>query len=106
MLAKFAAEVAVQAQAAAEMDLESLGVTAVAVLEDLSLEPDIGNLDPGARVRAAVEVDRDRDIENGVEICESLFEFGHQNLCPGAGLGKGQLAEFDPAARHQVSSPV
>ena len=42
--------------AATEVHLEPLDVVAVVVGDELALEPDVGDLDPGAGVRAAVEV--------------------------------------------------
>ena len=106
VLPQFSAEVAVQAQAAAQMDLEALGTPAVAVLDHLALEPDVGDLNAGARVRAAVDVDRDRYVECCVEVGQALFEFGNEYLGTLAGFGEGQLAELDSAAGHQVSPPV
>ena len=105
MLAQLATETAVQAQAAAEMDLETLD-GAVTVVDHLALEPDVGDLNAGAGVRAAVDVDGDRHVELSIDVLEPLLEFGHQCLCPLAGLGERQLAELDAGAGHQVAPPV
>src|SRR5262249_44174708 len=63
-----------------------------------ALEPDVGRLDPGARVRAAVDVDRDRDVE----IRQALLELADQVGGAGLGLDDGQLAELDAGAGHRV----
>ena len=52
----------------------------VAVVDHLALEPDVGDLDARARVRAAVDVDRDRHVELGVDVLEPLLQFGDQHL--------------------------
>ena len=88
------------------MDLEPLGGSAVGVFDDLALESDVGDLDPGTRVGAAVEVDGDRDVEFGVEVGQALLEFGDQGLRARAGFSEGQLAELDSAARHEIAPPV
>ena len=105
MLPQLAAETAVQAQAAAQVHLESLD-RPVAVVDHLALEPDVGDLDARAGVRAAVDVDRDRHVELGVDVLEPLLQLGHQHLRALAGLGERQLAVLDAGAGHQVPAPV
>ena len=53
------------AEAAAEVHLEALDLLAVGVGDQLALEADVGDLDAGAGVRAAVDVDGDRRVEVG-----------------------------------------
>ena len=57
MGAQLAAEAGLEPDAAAEVHLEALDVVAVVVEDELALEADVGDLDAGARVGAAVEVD-------------------------------------------------
>ena len=56
MPAQLAAEARVQAEPAAQVHLEALDLVAVGVGDQLALEPDVGDLDPGAGVGAAVEL--------------------------------------------------
>ena len=58
--AQLAAEAGVEAEAAAQVHLEALDLVAVRAGHQLALEPDVGDLDPGAGVGAAVDVDGDR----------------------------------------------
>src|SRR3954468_20585394 len=51
------------AELAAQVDLEALDLLAGLVDHQLALEPDVGGLDPGAGVRAAVDVDRQGLVE-------------------------------------------
>src|SRR6476646_5339714 len=105
VLAQLAAESAVQTQASAQVDLEALdGV--IAVVHHLALESDVGDLDAGARVGAAVDVDGDRHVELRVDVLEPLLQLGHQHLSPVTGLGERQLAVLDAGAGHQVLAPV
>ena len=60
MAAQLPAEAGVEAEAAAEVDLEALDLVAVGIGDELALEPDVGDLDAGAGVGAAVEVHGDR----------------------------------------------
>src|SRR4051794_21775455 len=46
-----------------EVDLEPLDLVTVVVAHDGALEPDVGGLEPRARVGAAVDVDRQRLVE-------------------------------------------
>src|SRR6202453_3312395 len=105
VLAQFSAEPAVYAQAAAEVDLEALDRPAITVVDHLALESDVGDLDAGARVRATVDVDRDRHVELGVDVGQALFQLGHQSQCPDSCFGERQLAELDTGAGHQVLTP-
>jgi hypothetical protein len=45
------------------MNLETLDRAAISVVDHLSLEPDVGDLNSGARVGAAVDIDRDWHVE-------------------------------------------
>src|SRR5271156_1707527 len=105
VLAQFSAEPAVYAQAAAEVDLEALDRPAITVVDHLALESDVGDLDAGARVRAPVDVERDRHVEHGVDVSQALLQVGHQRLCPDSCFGERQLAELDTGAGHQVLAP-
>src|SRR5699024_3243226 len=60
---EFAPEPGIETETTAKMDLESL-----LALDDLSLEPDVGDLDTRARVGAAVDVERDRDVDLVLDI--------------------------------------
>ena len=99
VLAQLAAKRAVESEASAQMHLEAFDVAALAVFDHLAFESDVGDLDPGARVRAAVEVDGDRNIQGGVEVRQSLFEFGNQMLRPVAGFGEGQACSIRSPCR-------
>ena len=70
--AELAAEPGLESETATEVDLEALDLVAVVVENQLALEPDVGDLDPGARVGTAVDVDADR----GVEVGDALLELG------------------------------
>src|SRR5262249_7150907 len=105
VLAQFSAEAAVQAEAAAQVHLEALDRAALAVVDHLAFEPDVGDLNSRTRIRAAVDVNCDRHVEPRVDVVEPAFEFGHQSLCPAPGFGKRQLTELDSGARHEVSAP-
>ena len=80
--AQLAAESGVQAEPAAEVDLETLDLVAVGVGDDLALETDVGDLDAGAGVRAAAlrwtVIGPSRSISG-----QPLLELVHQP--PGAG---------------------
>src|ERR1700739_1213003 len=106
MLTQLSAETAVQAEAAAQVYLEALDRAAMAVVHPLALEPDVGHLNSRTRVRAAIDVHRDRDVERSVDVLEPALQFGHQTLCPAAGFGERQFAELDSAACHQIPAPV
>src|SRR6516165_7985048 len=85
-------------QGAAQVHLEPLDLGAVRAGDQAPLQADVGSLDPGAGVRAAVEVDRDRHLEPG----QPPLQLADQVSGPGLGLGDRQLAEFDPGAGHRV----
>ena len=63
--AQLAAEAGVEPEPAAEVHLEALDLVAVGVQDELALEADVGDLDAGARVGAAVDVDGERLVEVG-----------------------------------------
>src|SRR5690242_21599155 len=63
--------------AAAQMHLEAFDGIAVAVVDHLALEPDVGDLDAGARVRAAVDRSEEHtsELQSHVNIvCRLLLE--------------------------------
>src|SRR5690348_1600760 len=80
------------------MHLESLDLLAVRPGDQRALQADIGGLDPGAGVRAAVHVDRDRGVEAG----QPALQLADQVGGPGLGLDDGELAELDAGAGHRV----
>src|SRR5262249_21241522 len=53
------------AHPAAEVYLEALNLAAVRADHQLTLQPDVGGLGPGAGVRTTVDVDRDVGVEVG-----------------------------------------
>ena len=55
-----------------------------------------------AGVRAAVDVDRDRDVE----VREALLELADQRLGAVLGVDDRELAELDAGAGHRVAPPV
>ena len=59
---------------------------AVRAGENLALQADVGDLDPGARVRATVEVDGDRHVQGGVQIGQPLLELVDELLLLGQSL--------------------
>src|SRR6202042_1841166 len=88
VLPQFSPEATVEPQAATEMHLESLDGSAVAVVDHLAFETDVGDLDAGTRVRAAVDVDGDRHVQLRVEVIEPALEFGHQRLRTHSSFGE------------------
>src|SRR5271163_2229252 len=76
------------------------------VVDHLSLEPYVSDLNSRTRVRAAIDVDRDRHIKRRVDVLEPPLQLGHQTLCPAPGFGERQLAELNPTARHQIPAPM
>ena len=83
-------------EAAAEMHLEAeLGLT-VRAGQDLALQTDVGGLDPGAGVRAAVDVQADRPIQGYVG--QPLLESVDHGCCRALGLDEGELAVLDTGA--------
>src|SRR5262249_18396442 len=87
--------------AAAEVDLEPLDVVAVSVRHELTLEPDVGDLDARAGVRAAVEVNRDRSVEFRNPLLELCDELSGATLR----LDDPELAELDARACHGRPTP-
>src|SRR5699024_8087611 len=73
-------------QSPADVDLETGHLLTFVVGDDLALESDVGGLDPGTGVRAAVEVEADRVRQ--VEIGQSFFELRD-------GIGGGLLGLDD-----------
>jgi hypothetical protein len=67
------------AEAAAQMHLKTFGVTAVAVLHYVAGETNVGELDAGTRIGAAVDVDRDRHIQPRVDVFQAAI---HLNSIP------------------------
>ena len=93
-------EAGLVAEASTEVHLEALHVVAVGVQGPDALEPDVGHLDPGARVGAAVDVDRQRQVvlrQSGLELVD---EVGRARLR----LDDGELAVLDAGARHRVAA--
>src|SRR5208283_6200614 len=68
VLPQFSAEAAVQAEAAAQVHLEALDRVAVTIVDHLALETDVGHLNSSTRVGAAIDVDRDRHVQAGVDV--------------------------------------
>ena len=63
------------AEPAAQVHLEALDVVAVGVQRPDALEPDVGHLDARARVGAAVDVDRERQVvlgQPGLELVDQV----------------------------------
>src|SRR3954469_7233038 len=73
-----------------------MNLEALLTVEDRTLQPDVGKLETGAGVRAAVHVDRDRGVELRKSPRELLVEVDRAHL----GLDDGQLAELDARAGH------
>src|SRR5690606_15818086 len=101
--AQLAPEPGVEAEAAAEVHLEALDLVAVGVGDDLALEPDVGHLGARAGVRAAVEVDGDRDL--GAHVGQALLQVLDQADRPLLGLDDRELAELDARAGHRGAPP-
>ena len=80
MLAQLSAEGTVQSEAASEMNLETLDLIPGPVVDQQTLEADVCDLRPRARVGAAVDVDRDRNVEPTVDVGQALFELRYENL--------------------------
>ena len=78
--AGLAAEARLGPELAAEVHLEALGLLPVGVGDEHALEADVGHLDAGAGVGAAVDVDRERVVEGG----QPVLELGDQRRrrCP------------------------
>src|SRR5215468_11788588 len=85
--AQLAAERRVGPERAAQVHLESL-----AAVHGRALEPDVGDLEPGAGVGAAVDVDADGGVEAGQAPLQLLMQVRRALL----GLHDGELAELDP----------
>src|SRR5919202_1648088 len=66
--AQLAAEPAIQPKPPTQMHLEAFDLVALRVGDQLALEPNIGDLDPGTRVGAAVEVHRHWSVQGGLKI--------------------------------------
>src|SRR5699024_9415046 len=86
-------------QLAADVDLEAGYLLAIVFVDYLALETDVGGLDPGAGVRAAVEVEADRVRQ--VETVQTLLEL-RDGICGGLlGLDDREFAVFDAGAGHR-----
>src|SRR5665213_4044819 len=90
--AQLAAEVGVDAEAAAEVHLIPANLLTRGVGDERSLQTDVGNLEPRARVRTAVDVDR----HGAVEVRQPPFEFVDECHRAVLGLDDRELAELDP----------
>src|SRR5262249_45789844 len=91
--AQFPAERGIAAERSPQVHLEAL-----AAVHDRPLQPDVGDLEPGAGVGAAVDVDADRGVEAG----QPPVKFGVEVLRPLLGLHDRQLAELDAGAGHRA----
>src|SRR3954447_12779610 len=98
---QLASEAGVESEPAAEVDLEALDLAPVGARHQLSLEPDVGHLDPGTGVGAAVEVDGD----GGLQRAEARLQLIDQGRRPGLGLHDRELAELDPRAGQNGPTP-
>src|SRR5699024_6469861 len=86
-------------QSPADVDLEAGHLLAFVVGDDLALETDVGGLDPGAGVRAAVEVEADRVRQ--IETVQTLLEL-RDGIGGGLlGLDDREFAVFDAGAGHR-----
>src|SRR6185437_10508764 len=92
--AELAAEGGLGAEMPAQVHLVDLDVLAVGAARDRALEPDVGDLEPGARVGAAV----DRDAHRLGEVRQPPLQLAVELLRPGLGLDDRQLAELDAGA--------
>src|SRR5215212_20340 len=98
--AELAAEGGLHAEVAAQVHLEALDHLAVGVADHRALEPDVGGLESGAAVRAAVDVDADRHIEVG----QPLLQLRVQVLRVLLGLDDRELAELQAGASHRAAA--
>src|SRR3954469_13728278 len=73
-----------------------MNLEALLTVDDRTLQPDVGKLEPRAGVGAAVHVDGDRGVELRQSPRELLVEVDRAHL----GLDDGQLAELDAGAGH------
>ena len=86
-------------ESAADVDLEAGDLFAVVGGDDLAFEADVGGLDAGAGVRAAVEVEADR-VGQLVDVGEALLE-ARDGVDGGLlGFDDREFAEFDAGAGH------
>src|SRR6478672_5938738 len=92
--AQLTAERRVGPERAAQVYLEPL-----AAVHGRALKPDVGDLEPGAGVGAAVDVDADRGVEAGQPPLQLPVQVGGPLL----GLHDRQLAELDPGAGHRAA---
>src|SRR5690349_2797244 len=97
--AELAAERGVHPEVAAEVHLEALDHLTGVVADHRALEADVGGLEPGAGVRAAVDVDRDRRVE----LRQPLLQVGVEVLGVLLGLDDRELAELQPRAGHRAA---
>src|SRR5699024_2751114 len=86
-------------QSPADADLEAGHRLPFVAADDLALESDVGGLDPGAGVRAAVEVEADRVRQ--VEIGQTFFELRDGIGGRLLGLDDREFAVFDAGAGHR-----
>ena len=102
--ADLAAETGVEAERSAQVDLEPLDLVAVVVGDDLALEPDVGDLDAGAGVGAAVDVDRQGHVDLVDDVREPFLEQADGAGRGGLGVDDGELAVLQAGARHGVAA--
>ena len=81
------------------MHLEALDVIAILVEGTDALESDVGDLDSGAGVRAAVDVDRERQPV----LRQAGLKLGDERCGAALRLDEGELAELDARARHRAA---
>src|SRR5699024_793019 len=89
-------------ESATEVHLEPGDLVAVGVRDHLTFETDVGRLDPRARVRAAVDVEREG--RGQVLTREALLNLAHRALRRVLRLDDRQLAVLDAGARHGAAS--
>src|SRR3954447_20319357 len=97
---ELAPERRLDAEVAAQVDLEALHHLTGVVAHHRSLESDVGGLEPGAAVGAAVDVDR----YGLVEVRETLLQLAVEVLGVLLGLDDRQLAELEPGAGHRAAA--
>src|SRR5215207_833469 len=98
---ELATKAGVQSEPTPKMDLVALDLIAVRPDDKLALQTDVCDLDAGARVRTAVEVDGDGRIH----FTQPTLELGDNASRLSFGLNNRKLAELNPGAGHHRAAP-